>query len=66
MPPCEMAPQLTGHGFPLSKWEAYNRVYDYAIDRVEVITSVQPRRRVMASEKVREGSDRRGRASSPA
>jgi hypothetical protein len=24
----EMAPELTGHGLPLSKCEAYNRVYD--------------------------------------
>jgi hypothetical protein len=24
----EIAPELTGHGFPLSKCEAYNRVYD--------------------------------------
>jgi hypothetical protein len=25
---CEIAPELTGHGLPLSKCEAYNRVYD--------------------------------------
>ena len=24
----EIAPELTGHGLPLSKCEAYNRVYD--------------------------------------
>ncbi len=24
----EIAPELTGHGLPLSKGEAYNRVYD--------------------------------------
>ena len=24
----EVAPELTGHGLPLSKCEAYNRVYD--------------------------------------
>jgi len=26
--PGEIAPELTGHGLPLSKCEAYNRVYD--------------------------------------
>ena len=26
--PNEIAPELTGHGLPLSKCEAYNRVYD--------------------------------------
>jgi tripartite-type tricarboxylate transporter receptor subunit TctC len=26
--PSEIAPELTGHGLPLSKCEAYNRVYD--------------------------------------
>jgi len=26
--PDEIAPELTGHGLPLSKCEAYNRVYD--------------------------------------
>ena len=26
--PTEIAPELTGHGLPLSKCEAYNRVYD--------------------------------------
>jgi hypothetical protein len=26
--PAEIAPELTGHGLPLSKCEAYNRVYD--------------------------------------
>jgi hypothetical protein len=25
---CEIAPELTGHGLPLSKCEAYNRVYE--------------------------------------
>ena len=25
---CEIAPEPTGHGLPLSKCEAYNRVYD--------------------------------------
>jgi len=25
---CEIAPELTGHGLPLVKCEAYNRVYD--------------------------------------
>jgi hypothetical protein len=24
----EIAPEVTGHGLPLSKCEAYNRVYD--------------------------------------
>ena len=24
----EIAPELTGHGLPLAKCEAYNRVYD--------------------------------------
>ena len=24
----EIAPKLTGHGLPLSKCEAYNRIYD--------------------------------------
>jgi hypothetical protein len=24
----EMAPELTGHGLPLNKCEAYNRVYE--------------------------------------
>ena len=28
MCPREIAPELTGHGLPLSKCEAYNRVYD--------------------------------------
>ena len=26
--PGEIAPELTGHGLPLGKCEAYNRVYD--------------------------------------
>ena len=26
--PTEIAPELTGHGLPLSKCEAYKRVYD--------------------------------------
>jgi hypothetical protein len=26
--PAEIAPELTGHGLPLGKCEAYNRVYD--------------------------------------
>ncbi len=26
--PREVAPEVTGHGLPLSKCEAYNRVYD--------------------------------------
>jgi hypothetical protein len=25
---CEIAPEPTGHGLPLGKCEAYNRVYD--------------------------------------
>jgi hypothetical protein len=28
MVPGEIAPELTGHGLPLVKCEAYNRVYD--------------------------------------
>ena len=28
MPVDEIAPEPTGHGLPLSKCEAYNRVYD--------------------------------------
>jgi hypothetical protein len=28
VPVFEIAPELTGHGLPLSKCEAYNRVYD--------------------------------------
>jgi hypothetical protein len=28
MLPGEIAPELTGHGLPLGKCEAYNRVYD--------------------------------------
>jgi hypothetical protein len=27
-PSSEIAPELTGHGLPLVKCEAYNRVYD--------------------------------------
>jgi hypothetical protein len=27
-PSVEIAPELTGHGLPLGKCEAYNRVYD--------------------------------------
>jgi hypothetical protein len=27
-PAYEIAPELTGHGLPLSKCEAYNRVYE--------------------------------------
>jgi hypothetical protein len=27
-PTHEIAPELTGHGLPLGKCEAYNRVYD--------------------------------------
>ena len=26
--PIEIAPEVTGHGLPLNKCEAYNRVYD--------------------------------------
>jgi len=52
-PPCaslnhEIAPELTGHGLPLSKCEAYNRVYDQFYR-----SSVQRRRRWTAPEKVR-------------
>jgi hypothetical protein len=28
----EIAPELTGHGLPLSKCEAYNRVYDQPLE----------------------------------
>jgi hypothetical protein len=49
----EIAPEPTGHGLPLSKCEAYNRSMTNAADRVEIITSVQRRRRWTASEKVR-------------
>ena len=47
----EIAPELTGHGLPLSKCEAYNRVY--ATNRVEIITLVERRRRWTPPEKVR-------------
>jgi hypothetical protein len=54
----EIAPEPTEHGLRLDKCEAYkNRVYDQSwtnpADRVEIITSVQRRRRWTASEKVR-------------
>lgn len=38
----EIAPELTGQGLPLSKRDAYNRVYDQPHERIEIITSVQP------------------------
>jgi len=51
--PAEIAPERTGHGLPLSKCGAYNRVMTNSTDRVEIITSVQRRRRWTAPEKVR-------------
>ena len=51
--PNEIAPELTGHGLPLSKCEAYNPVsMTNSTNRVEILTSVQHRRRWMAPEKV--------------
>src|SRR5438128_369815 len=49
----EIAPEPTGHGLPLSKCEAYNVSMSNPADRVEIITSVQRRRRWAAAEKVR-------------
>ena len=52
--PNEIAPELTGHGLPLSKCEAYNPVsMTNSSNRVEIITSVRRRRRWTAPEKVR-------------
>jgi hypothetical protein len=34
----EIASEVAGHGLPLSKSEAYNRVYDNPTNRVEIIT----------------------------
>src|SRR5262245_58885724 len=31
---CEIAPEPTGHGLPLGKCEAYNRVYDQSVSGV--------------------------------
>src|SRR5262245_2248266 len=46
----EIAPELTGHGLPLSKCEAYNRVYDLPIAlrssrRFSVVDAGRPLRR---------------------
>ena len=50
----EIAPELTGHGLPLGKCEAYNPVSMInSTNRVEIITSVQRRLRWTAPEKVR-------------
>ena len=35
---CEIAPEPTGHGLPLGKCEAYNRVYDQPL-RIELRSS---------------------------
>ena len=35
MEPTEIAPELTGHGLPLIKCEAYNRVHDQFFTHAE-------------------------------
>ncbi len=49
----EIAPELTGQGLALRKCEAYDRPMHSTPDRVEIITSVQRRRRWTAAEKMR-------------